>query len=75
MYGKVHRIIVITSSSTKLSWPEDGEGAFRSSRQADTCLRICHIQWKHHTVLYNAERQAETCKIFFFLLRKKQPTG
>ena len=43
---------------TKLAWPEDSEGTFRSSSQAATCPPVYHTRWRLHTVLFNAERQA-----------------
>ena len=43
---------------TKLPWPEDSEGTFRSSSQAATCPPVYHTRWRLHTVPLIAERQA-----------------
>ena len=43
---------------TKLPWPGDSEGTFRSSSQAATCPSVYHTRWKLHTVPLIAERQA-----------------
>ena len=43
---------------TKLPWPGDSKGIFRSSSQAATCPPVYHTQWRLHTVPFNAERQA-----------------
>ena len=45
-------------SFTKLSWPGDSEGTFRSSSQVATCPPVYHTRWRLHTVPCNAERQA-----------------
>ena len=42
---------------TKLPWPEDSEGAFRSSSQAATCPPVYHTRRRLHTVPLIAERQ------------------
>ena len=51
-------VIVITFLFTKLPWPGDSEGTFRSSSQAATCPPVYHTRWRLHTVPFNAERQA-----------------
>ena len=43
---------------TKLPWPGDSEGTFRSSSQAATCPSVYHTRWRLHTVPLIAERQA-----------------
>ena len=43
---------------TKLPWPGDSEGTFRSSSQAATCPPVYHARRRLHTVPFNAERQA-----------------
>ena len=43
---------------TKLPWPGDSEGTFRSSSQAATCPPVYHTRRRLHTVPFNAERQA-----------------
>ena len=43
---------------TKLPWPGDSEGTFRSSSQAATCLPVYYTRWWLHTVPLIAERQA-----------------
>ena len=43
---------------TKLPWPGDSEGTFRSSSQAATCPLVYHTRWRLHTVPLIAERQA-----------------
>ena len=45
-------------SFTKLSWPGDNKGTFRSSSQAVTCPSVYHTRRRHHTVSLIAERQA-----------------
>ena len=42
---------------TKLLWPGDSEGTFRSSSQAATCPHVYHTRWKLHTVPLIAECQ------------------
>ena len=44
---------------TKLPWPGDSEGTFRSSSQAATCPPVYHTRWRLHTVPFIVERQAE----------------
>ena len=44
---------------TKLPWPGDSEGTFRSSSQAATCPPVYHTLRRLHTVPLIAERQAE----------------
>ena len=43
---------------TKLPWPGDSEGTFRSSSQAATCPPVYHTRRRLHTVPFNAEHQA-----------------
>ena len=43
---------------TKLPWPGDSEGTFRSSSQAATCPPVYHTRRRTHTVSLIAERQA-----------------
>ena len=43
---------------TKLPWPGDSEGTFRSSSQAATCPPVYHTRRRLYTVPFNAERQA-----------------
>ena len=43
---------------TKLAWPGDSEGTFRSSSQAATCPPVYHTRRRLHTVPLIAERQA-----------------
>ena len=43
---------------TKLPWPGDSEGTFRSSSQAATCPPVYHTRRRLHTVPLIAERQA-----------------
>ena len=43
---------------TKLPWPGDSEGTFRSSSQAATCPPVYHTWRRLHTVPLIAERQA-----------------
>ena len=43
---------------TKLPWPGDSEGIFRSSSQAATCTPAYHTRRRLHTVPFKAERQA-----------------
>ena len=51
-------VIVITFLFTKLPWPGDSEGTFRSSSQAATCPPVYHTRRRLHTVPLIAERQA-----------------
>ena len=55
-------VIVICSCNyilfTKLPWPGDSEGTFRSSSQAATCPPVYHTRRRLHTVPLIAERQA-----------------
>ena len=43
---------------TKLPWPGDSEGTFRSSSQAATCPPVSHTRRRLHTVPLIAEYQA-----------------
>ena len=43
---------------TKLPWPGDSEGTFRSSSQAATCPPVYHTWRRLNTIVFNAERQA-----------------
>ena len=53
---------------TKLPWPRDSEGTFRSSSQAATCPPVYHTQWRLHTVPLIAERQAGKLWIPIFIV-------
>ena len=53
---------------TKLPWPGDSEGTFRSSSQAATCPSVYHTRWRLHTVPFNAERQAGELWIPIFIV-------
>ena len=65
-HGKVHRQNTQVSNYcncnyilfTKLPWPGDSEGTFRSSSQAATCPPVYHTRRRLHTVPLIAERQA-----------------
>ena len=57
---------VITFLFTKLRWPGDSEGTFRSSSQAATCPPVYHTRRRLHTVLLIAERQAGKLRIPLF---------
>ena len=54
--------------STKLPWPGDSEGTFRSSSQAATCPPVYHTRWRLHTVPLIAERQAGKLWIPIFVV-------
>ena len=43
---------------TKLPWPGDSEGTFRSSSRAATFPPVYHTRWRLHTVPLIAEHQA-----------------
>ena len=51
-------VIVIIHFITKLPWPGDSEGTFRSSSQAATCQPVYHTRRRLHTVSLIAEHQA-----------------
>ena len=53
---------------TKLPWPGDSEGTFRSSSQAATCPSVYHTRWRLHTVPSSAERQAGKLWIPIFIV-------
>ena len=53
---------------TKLPWPGDSEGTFRSSSQAATCPPVDHTQRRLHTVPLIAERQAGKLWIPIFIV-------
>ena len=53
---------------TKLPWPGDSEGTFRSSSQATTCLPVYHTRRRLHTVPFNAEGQAGKLWIPIFMV-------
>ena len=53
---------------TKLPWPGDSEGNFRSSSQAATCPPVYHTRRRLHTVPFNAERQAGKLWIPIFIV-------
>ena len=47
---------------TKLPWPGDSEGNFRSTSRAATCPPIYHTRWTLHTVLLIADVKQENCE-------------
>ena len=53
---------------TKLPWPGDSEGTFRSSSQAATCPPVYHTRRRLHTVPLIAERQAGKLWIPLFIV-------
>ena len=53
---------------TKLPWPGDSEGTFRSSSQAATCPPVYHTRRRLHTVPLIAERQAGKLWIPIFIV-------
>ena len=53
---------------TKLPWPGDSEGTFRSSSQAASCPPVYHTRRKLHTVPLIAERQAGKLWIPVFIV-------
>ena len=53
---------------TKLPWPGDSKGTFRSSSQAATCPPVYHTRRRLHTVPFNAERQAGKLWIPIFIV-------
>ena len=53
---------------TKLPWPGDSEGTFRSSSQAATCPPVYHTRRKLHTVPLIAEREAGKLWIPIFIV-------
>ena len=53
---------------TKLPWPGDSEGIFRSSSQAATCPSVYHTRWRLHIVPLIAERQAGKLWIPIFIV-------
>ena len=53
---------------TKLPWPGDSEGTFRSSSQAPTCPPVYHKRRRLYTVPFNAERQAGKLWIPIFIV-------
>ena len=53
---------------TKLPWPGDSEGTFRSLSQAATCPPVYHTRRRLHTVPFNAERQAGKLWIPIFIV-------
>ena len=53
---------------TKLPWPGDSEGTFRSSSQAATCPSVYHTRWRLHSVPLIAERQARKLWIPIFIV-------
>ena len=57
---------------TKLPWPGDSEGTFRSSSQAATCPPVYHTRRRLHTVPLIAERQAGKLCGTYQLLNVKQ---
>ena len=61
-------IVITFYSPTKLAWPGDSEGTFRSSSQAATCPSVYHTRWRLHTVPLIAERQAGKLWIPIFIV-------
>ena len=53
---------------TKLPWPGNSEGTFRSLSQAATCPSVYHTRWRLHTVPLIAERQAGKLRIPIFIV-------
>ena len=53
---------------TKLPWPGDSEGTFRSSSQAAACPPVYHTRRRLHTLPLIAERQAEKLRIPIFIV-------
>ena len=53
---------------TKLPWPGDSEGTFRSSSQATTCPPVYHTRRRLHTIPLIAERQAGKLRIPTFII-------
>ena len=43
---------------TKLPWPGDSEGTFRSSSQAASCIPVYHTRLRLHSLSSVAEYQA-----------------
>ena len=70
--GQRHKILANCNCNyilfTKLPWPGDREGTFRSSSQAATCPSVYHTQWRLHTVPLIAERQAGKLRIPIFIV-------
>ena len=60
---------------TKLPWPGDSEGTFRSSSQAATCPPVYHTRRRLHTVPLIAERQAWKAVNTNFYSLRFDPTG
>ena len=62
-------VIAIPCLFTKLPWPGDSEGTFRSSSQAAiTCPPVNYRRWRLHTLPFNAERQVGKLRIPFFIV-------
>ena len=57
-YGTQHNCNCNYILFTKLPWPGDSEGTFRSSSQAATCPLVYYTRRRLHTVPSLAERQA-----------------
>ena len=53
---------------TKLPWPGDSKGTFRSSSQAATFPPVYHTRWRLHTIPFNAECQAGKLWIPIFIV-------
>ena len=53
---------------TKLHWPGDSEGTFRSSSQTATCPPVYHTRWRLHNLRLIAERQAGKLLIPIFIV-------
>ena len=60
---------------TKLPWPGDSEGTFRSSSQAATCPPVYHTRRRLHTVPLIAESQARKAVNTNFYCLWFDPTG
>ena len=50
---------------TKLPWPGDSEGTFRSSSQAATCSPVYHTRRRLHTALYLLNVKQGSCEYQF----------
>ena len=42
---------------TKLPWPGDSEGTFRSSRQTAICPRVYHTHWRFRYIFFIAKHE------------------
>ena len=64
---KKPRNVISPSLFTKLPWPGDCEGSFRSSSQAATCPSV-YTRWRHHTVLLLLNVKLEAVNTNFYSL-------